>query len=186
MIETALVTLLPAGFLVVLLYGGALFQRRNIEQDGEAPINRTLFYSSKYSILVLWGAMVIQSWGISISLLDVPRFLQLIALLFWTAGFALLYLGRFTLGDSFRLGSAREDTRLKVDGLFRLSRNPMYVGMYATIGASALYTLNPIVILLGVFVIAVHHTIVLAEEKQLQNVFGREYRDYFHSVRQYL
>jgi protein-S-isoprenylcysteine O-methyltransferase Ste14 len=61
MIETALVTLLPAGFLVVLLYGGALFQRRNIEQDGEAPINRTLFYSSKYSILVLWGAMVIQS-----------------------------------------------------------------------------------------------------------------------------
>ncbi len=185
-IETALVILLPAGFLVVLFGGGALFQRRNIAQDGEAPINRTLFYASKYSILILWGAMVIQSWGISISLVEVPRSLQITALLFWIAGFTLLYLGRFTLGDSFRLGTAREDTSLKVDGLFRFSRNPMYVGMYATIAASALYTVNPLVILLGVFVIAVHHTIVLAEEEQMQNAFGPDYRDYYHRVRRYV
>ena len=186
MIETALVTLLPAGFLVVLFYGGALFQRRNIEQDGKAPINRTLFYASKYSILALWGAMVIQSWGISIFIVEVPRSLQIIALLFWIAGFALLYLGRFKRGDSFGLGTPREDTSLKVDGLFRLSRNPMYVGMYATIVASALYTLNPLVILLGMFVIAVHHTIVLAEEEHMQNVFGQGYLDYRNRVRQYI
>src|SRR5512137_596021 len=168
MIEAALVTILPVGFLIVLFGGGALFLKRNIEQDGEAPINRTLFYASKYSILVLWGAMVLQSWGISISVTGVPRFLQLAALLLWVSGFTLLYAGRFTMGDSFRLGTPREDTSLKVDGLFRLSRNPMYVGMYATMAASALYTANPIVVLLGVFVIAVHHTIVLAEEEHMQ------------------
>jgi protein-S-isoprenylcysteine O-methyltransferase Ste14 len=186
MIEAVLVTLLPAGFLAVLFYGGALFQRRNIEQDGEAPINRTLFYASKYSILVLWGAMVIQSWGISISFAGVPRVLQLIALLVWVSGFVLLYLGRFTMGDSFRLGTAKEDTRLRMDGLFGLSRNPMYVGMYATLAASAVYTANPLVVLLGVFVIAIHHTIVLAEERHMQNVFGQEYLDYRNRVRQYI
>ena len=186
MIETALVTMLPAGFLVVLFGGGALFLRKNIEQDGEAPINRTLFFASKYSILVLWGAMVIQSWGISISFVAVPRFLQLIALIFWILGFTLLYFGRFKMGDSFRLGTPKEDTGLKVDGLFRLSRNPMYVGMYTTIVASALYTLNPIVILLGVFVIAIHHTIVLAEEEHMQKVFGQKYLDYYNRVRQYI
>ena len=153
MIEAVLVTLLPAGFLVVLFGGGALFRKKNIEQDGEAPINRTLFYTSKYSVLVLWGAMVTRSWGISISSGEVPRFLQLTALLLWISGFVLLYLGRFKMGDSFRLGTPREDTRLRRDGLFRLSRNPMYVGVYATIAASCLYTLNPIVVLLGVFVI---------------------------------
>ena len=160
--------------------------KRKIEQDGEAPVNRTLFYLSKYAILVLWGAMVIQSWGISISFVDIPRALRLIALLFWVCGFAFLYIGRFTMRDSFRLGTPKEDTSLRTDGLFRISRNPMYVGVYLTIAASALYTTNPLVILAGLFVIAVHHRIVLAEEKHLRNVFGREYLEYCNRVRQYI
>jgi protein-S-isoprenylcysteine O-methyltransferase Ste14 len=186
MIEAVLVTILPVGFLMVLFGGGALFLKRKIEQDGEAPINRTLFYASKYSILVLWGAMVIRSWGISISFVEVPRPLQLIALLLWVSGFVLLYLGRFKMEDSFRLGTPKEDTSLKVDGLFRLSRNPMYVGMYATMTASAIYTLNPLVILLAAFVIAIHHTIVFAEEEYMQKVFGQQYRDYCHRVGRYI
>jgi protein-S-isoprenylcysteine O-methyltransferase Ste14 len=186
MIEAVLITVLPAGFLIILFGGGALLRRRNIGQDGEAPINRALFYTSKYSVLVLWGAMALAGWGIGFSPVAVPRLLQLIALVFWIAGFALLSIGRFTMGDSFRLGSAREDTRLKTGGLFRLSRNPMYVGMYATIAAPVLYTLNPLAFLLGIFVIAVHHRIVLAEESHLENVFGREYAGYRTRVRRYI
>jgi protein-S-isoprenylcysteine O-methyltransferase Ste14 len=186
MIEAALVTVLPLGFLLIIFLGIAYFQRKKIEQDGEAPINRILFYASKYSIIILWGAMALASWGIGFSPVPVPRLLQLIALVFWFAGFALLYLGRFTLGDSFRLGTPKEDTRLKTDGLFRLSRNPMYVGVYATIVASSLYTLNPVVILLGVFVVLVHHSIVLAEEDHMQNVFSREYPEYCSRVRRYV
>ena len=186
MIEAVLVTILPVGFLMVLFGGGALFKKRKIEQDGEAPIDRTLFYVSKYSILVLWGAMVVQSWGIRISMVGVPRTLQLIALLSWVCGFAFMYIGRFTMRDSFRLGTPREDTSLRTDGLFSISRNPMYIGVYLTIAASTLYTLNPLVILLGVFVIAVHHGIVRAEEKHLRNVFGREYAEYCSSVRRYI
>jgi protein-S-isoprenylcysteine O-methyltransferase Ste14 len=186
MIEAALVTILPVGFLIILFGGGALFLRKNIDQDGKAPINRTLFYVSKYSIIILWAAMVIQSWGISISFIEVPRLLQVIALLFWFFGFVLLYYGRFKLGNSFRLGTPKEDTSLTVDGLYKLSRNPMYVGMYATLGASALYTLNPMVILLAGFVVAVHHTIVLAEEEHMQKVFGQKYLDYCRHVRRYV
>ncbi len=186
MIEAALVTVLPVVFLIIIFLGGALFLRKKIEQDGEAPVNRTLFYAGKYSIIVLWGAMALASWGIGFSPIQVPRPLQLIALAFWSAGFTLLYLGRFTMGDSFRLGTPKEDTRLKTDGLFRLSRNPMYVGVYATIIASSLYTLNPVVILLGAFVVAVHHAIVLAEEKHMQKVFGREYPEYCCRVRRYV
>ncbi len=62
----------------------------------------------------------------------------------------------------------------------------MYVGVYATILASICYTLNPIVFLLGVFIIAVHHRIVLAEEQYLLGVFGQEYADYRTRVRRYL
>ena len=186
MIEAALVTVLPVGFLIIIFGGGALFVQKKIEQDGEAPINKTLFYAGKYLIIVLWGAMALASWGIGIPPVQVPRLLQLIALAFWCAGFALLYLGRFKMGDSFRLGTPKEDTSLKTDGLFRLSRNPMYVGMYATIVASSLSTLNPVVILLGAFVVAVHHAIVLAEEKHMHKVFCREYSEYCSRVRRYV
>jgi protein-S-isoprenylcysteine O-methyltransferase Ste14 len=174
------------GFLIILFWGGALFQKKKISQDGEAPINRTLFYTSKWSIMILWGAMALASWGIGFSPFEVPRILQLIALAFWCAGFALLYLGRFKLGDSFRLGTPKEDTSLKTDGLFRVSRNPMYVGVYATIVASSLYTGNPVVILLGAFVVAVHHAIVLEEEKTMQKVFSQEYSEYCRHVRRYV
>jgi protein-S-isoprenylcysteine O-methyltransferase Ste14 len=186
MIEAALVTILPVGFLIIIFGGGALFLQKKIEQDGEAPINRALFYASKYSIIVLWGAMALASWGIGFPPVQVPRLLQLIALAFWFAGFALLYLGRFKLGDSFRLGTPKEDTSLKTDGLFHLSRNPMYVGVYATIVASSLYTINPVVILLGAFVVAVHHSIVISEEKHMQKVFTREYSEYCSRVPRYI
>jgi protein-S-isoprenylcysteine O-methyltransferase Ste14 len=186
MIEAVLVTVLPALFLAIIFGGIPYFRQKKIEQEGEAPINRFLFLSSKYTIILLWGSMALASWGIGYSPVPVPRMLQLIALVFWFAGFTLMYLWRFTMGDSFRLGTPREDTRLKTDGLFRFSRNPMYVGVYATIVASSLYTLNPAVILLGVFVVAVHHAIILAEEEHMQKVFSREYPEYCSRVRRYV
>ena len=186
MIGVIAATILPLGFLAVLFCGGALFLRKHIQQDGEAPIQRTLFYLSKYSILALWGVMVLQIWGISISVFEVPASIQVIGLVAWFLGFALLYLGRFEMGSSFRLGTPKEHTRLKVEGLFRFSRNPMYMGMYATIVAAAVYTLNPVVILLGAFVIAIHHSIVLAEEEHMQNTFGQEYLAYRNRVRRYI
>jgi hypothetical protein len=114
--EAVLVTILPVGFLVIIFLGGALFLQKKIEQDGEAPINRNLFYASKWSIVILWGAMALASWGIGFSLVEVPRVLQHVALAFWCAGFALLYLGRFKMGDSFRLGTRRRTPASKRTG----------------------------------------------------------------------
>jgi protein-S-isoprenylcysteine O-methyltransferase Ste14 len=90
------------------------------------------------------------------------------------------------MGGSFRIGSPQEATDLKVDGLFRFSRNPMYVGVYSTILGASLYTSNPLILFLALFIILVHHKIVLAEEHFLQNVFGSEYAQYCSRVRRYL
>jgi protein-S-isoprenylcysteine O-methyltransferase Ste14 len=186
MIEAFIVTIFPIIFLIVLFGGGSLFRRKKIDQDGTAPINKTLFYASKYSILILWGAMVLQSWGINISPIEVPTLVKWISLFLWIFGFMLLFIGRFGLGNSFRLGTSKESTNLRVDGIYRFSRNPMYLGVYATVLASVLYTLNPVVLLLAAFVIAVHHKIVLAEEEHMRKVFGQEYVDYCRRVRRYI
>ncbi len=186
MIEPICVTLFPALFLIILFGGGELFRRRNIDIDGEPPISKGIFLSSKYLIVAVWILMVMESWGVNLFFRQAPSPLHEFSLVLWAAGFTLLLIGRFGMGNSFRIGSPKEPTRLIIRGLFRFSRNPMYVGVYTTLVASTLYTLNPIILGIAVFVIVVHHRIVIAEEDHLLKVFGPEYQEYCRRVRRYL
>jgi protein-S-isoprenylcysteine O-methyltransferase Ste14 len=186
MVEPVVVTVFPVLFLILLFGGGALLRGKNIDMDGEPPIDRRVFHISKYTILALWAIMVVRSWGVRLPFIGAPGWLRGVSLVLWTGGFLLLFIGRLGLADSFRIGSPKESTRLKVGGLFQRSRNPMYLGVYATLLAAVLYTLNPLVLVAGGFVVAVHHRIVLAEEQHLQKAFGQEYTDYCRRVRRYL
>ena len=186
MIEPLSVTILPIGFMIVLIGSEKLLLSKNIDMGGEPPIGKTLFSSSKYSILLLWAAMIAHSWGINLSFMKTPELLKWVSLCIWVTGFVLLFIGRLGLGDSFRIGSPKESTNLKVDGFFRFSRNPMYLGVYTTLFASVLYTLNPLLFIIGAYVVIVHHKIILAEEQYLQEVFGEQYTEYCHHVRRYL
>jgi len=185
-LQALAVTVFPVAFLIVLFGGGSLFRRRNIDMDGKPPIDRTIFYASKYSILIIWAATVVHSWGISLSFFQPPSFVRPVSLILWVVGFSLLLVGRFGMGNSFRLGSPNESTDLRVDGLFRFSRNPMYLGVFTTLLASVLYTFNPILLLIAIFIVAVHHKIALAEEEYLREVFGEEYTAYCSRVRRYI
>ena len=62
----------------------------------------------------------------------------------------------------------------------------MYLGVYATLLAAVLYTLNPFLLVLAIFVVVVHHKIVLAEEQHLRTDFGEQYAEYCSHVRRYL
>ena len=184
--ERAWITFCLLVFAVLFIATSITFRRQNIDMDGEPPIPRRIFYLSKYAILILWVAMAAQSWGVRLSFVPVPDAVRWTACAVWTAGFVLLLVGLHRLGKSLRVGSPKEATTLKTDGIYRFSRNPMYVGVYLTVIAATLYTLNPIALALAVFVIAVHHRIVLAEERFLAGAFGSAYQDYCRGVRRYL
>jgi protein-S-isoprenylcysteine O-methyltransferase Ste14 len=179
-------TFLPVLFLAGLIRRAVAFRRRHIDMDGDPPISKALFLSSKYVIVILWGAMILQSWGVDLAFVDIPPSARRVSLGLWILGFALLFAGRSFLGDSFRIGSPKERTGLKQTGLYRFSRNPMYLGVYTTLGAVVVGTLNPILLAAAVYAIAVHHKIVLAEEAQLRRTLGEEYRYYCGRVRRYV
>ncbi len=186
MIQPLIITTLPVVFLIVLFGGKELLHRKKICMGGKPPINKTLFYFSKYLVPGLWLVMILHSRGINLSFYNVPSSIKGISFFLWIVGFTLLFIGRFGLGSSFRIDSPKEKTDLKVNGLFKYSRNPMYVGMHATLLASVIYTANPIFLLICLFVIGVHHKIILAEEQFLQNNFGHEFTNYCSRVRRYL
>lgn len=72
-------------------------------------------------------------------------------------------------------------------GPYRLTRNPMYLGMTLLQGAAGLWLSNGwILILIPVALAGVYWTAVRHEEAYLESKFGDAYRDYKASVRRWL
>jgi protein-S-isoprenylcysteine O-methyltransferase Ste14 len=72
-------------------------------------------------------------------------------------------------------------------GVFRLSRNPMYLGMGLFLfGESMLFgSLGPFIIPIG-FVVLMHFIFIIPEEKMLSEKFDDEYETYKNNVRRWI
>jgi protein-S-isoprenylcysteine O-methyltransferase Ste14 len=184
--EPVFVAVFPLLFVVGLISTGVALRRQRIGMEGAPPIDQRLLYPSKVAMLIPWAAMILQSCGVDLALSAVPRTLEWFSFALWALGFSLAMAGRFGLGSSFRVGCAKEKTVLRTGGVFRFSRNPIYVGLNTTFLASALYTLNPIVLLVGAGLTVIHHRIILAEEECLRRMFGNDYEEYCLRVGRYL
>lgn len=91
-----------------------------------------------------------------------------------------------TMKNSWRAGIPKTDeTKLVTNGIYKISRNPAFLGfdlMY--IGIALLY-LNPVSIVFSLFPIVMLHLQILQEEKYLIAAFGEEYIKYKQKVFRY-
>lgn len=153
---------------------------------GKPPIHPVLFYTGKISGYFTWAILILALSGI----ITVERSTFLwstyfsYVLLIIAIGISLLSI--FNLGKSTRLGLPLENTELKTNGCYRVSRNPMYLGFNMLTTAAMLYTVDIWVILPGIYSIVVYHFIIISEEKFLARRFGSEYLAYRRKVRRYL
>jgi len=92
-----------------------------------------------------------------------------------------------SFGDSLRIGiDEKKPDKLVTDGIFRYSRNPIYVCFLTFFAGLFLVHRNIVVtIAVGLFVFAIHRQI-LREEKFLAYRYGEEYEEYRRKVRRYL
>jgi protein-S-isoprenylcysteine O-methyltransferase Ste14 len=76
---------------------------------------------------------------------------------------------------------------LVIGGVYRLTRNPMYVGLLIILIAWALWLSNPLAfIVLPLFVAYLNRFQIKPEERALQARFGMEFERYRQSVRRWL
>lgn len=76
---------------------------------------------------------------------------------------------------------------LVTNGVFRYSRNPMYLGMLLGLGAIAVLVGQPLgFIVLPAFVLHLNRFQVVAEERAIGRHFGPDYLDYRRRVRRWI
>lgn len=100
-------------------------------------------------------------------------------------GLLSVVLGFVSLGRSVSVGLPEEKTELKTRGIYRITRNPLYLGGFLACAGSCLYAMNILNILLLVLTVGIHHRIVTKEEAFLEKRFGQEWLDYSRRVPRY-
>jgi protein-S-isoprenylcysteine O-methyltransferase Ste14 len=157
-----------------------------MEVLGKSPINKYLYASGKLSSFAADGALILQFFGLNFRIIDVPPAISLAALILASIGFMIFIFAMLNLGSSMRFGLPTEPTRFKTEGLYSFSRNPMYLGFFLILFASIIYTANPVIAVLAVYGIYIHHLIALSEEKFLKERFGQRYLDYCGKTGRYI
>jgi len=151
---------------------------------GKTTINPLLFYSGKISGYIVWVLLLISLFSThNISEINLQKWVAIIILCF---GLMFTIVSLINLGKSTRLGIPKENTELKPNGLYKISRNPMYLGFNILSLSAILFINNFVVLILGIYSIFVYHLIILGEEKFLESSFSGQYLEYKKNVRRYI
>lgn len=81
----------------------------------------------------------------------------------------------------------RKSAALVTSGLYRISRNPMYLGMAILLAGVALYfgnALGPVFLIF--FIVLINELQIKPEEAALEEIFGDDYRAYKKRVRRWI
>lgn len=156
-----------------------------MEIAGKPTINPVLFFTGKICGYATWVILVLELFNVQAVTVRSFLFSWKLSFVSLGAGVFFLVASSINLGRSTRIGLPKEQTELKISGVYRISRNPMYVGFNLVTISSVLYTLNPYVLIMAIYSIVIYHYIILGEEKFLENRFGDEYLNYCKKTRRY-
>jgi protein-S-isoprenylcysteine O-methyltransferase Ste14 len=102
-------------------------------------------------------------------------------------GLSLLLWSLISFGRSFRIGiDIDHPDQLITDGVFALSRNPIYVAFAMVLGGEFLIRPNWITLIYLVAAVALMHRQILREEAFLMRNYGEAFAQYCRHVRRYL
>ncbi len=152
---------------------------------GSPPINIVAFAIGKLAIVPHYVFVALWVAGLAPAHKRIAG-VQAVAVALVLIGLVWLIAGVRQLGESTRVGLPVEPTVFKTHGLYRFSRNPIYLGLFLSGTGSCLLVPHWFNIASTLVMMAVHHRIVLAEERFLADRFGDAWQHYRATVRRYL
>ena len=178
-----------AGFYACY-FGKMLSQRRRgIRTDqmgrGKTGRVRAIEIAVKCVTALLPAAQLV---CIALRLTALPDWARILGAVLGALGIAAFAAAMLCMNDSWRAGvSAREKTELVTGGIYRISRNPAFLGfdlMY--LGILLLFFSWPLCVLTALAALLLHVQVVCVEEAHLRVAFGQAYLDYCGQVCRYI
>ena len=81
----------------------------------------------------------------------------------------------------------KKPTFVVIEGTYKFTRNPMYLGVTIALLGAAIYFGNALSFLSPIiFFLVINYYFVPFEEKLLENIFGKKYLDYKKKVRRWI
>lgn len=153
---------------------------------GKTTIHPVLFYSGKPCGYLLWVALLLDLFNVKVinGLHYYP--MKVLACVLLSIGLLFATISLVNLGKSTRLGLPSEATTFKTKGIYRFSRNPMYLGFNLITLAAVLSNLHFLTLFMGIYSMTIYHFIILGEERFLGSRFGEKYSNYKQKVRRYI
>ena len=150
---------------------------------GKPTIPPLFFYTAKLFFFLNWMLFLIKAIFPDFGYIPVPVSLSWAGVTLLVMGGILFIPAVLQLGNSLRYGIPDEETKLKTNGIFRISRNPLYMGMLTICIGSCLYFPDLVNVAFCIYTIIIHLKIIKGEEEFLSNRFGDEWKEYTTKVR---
>lgn len=140
-----------------------------------------------YFITALLLILILHSYIPILTLIESSQ-IKLLGIVLLFTGFGLIIWG----ANMFRIYETpirpfEPPTYLIQSGLFKYSRNPIYLGMVVVLVGAVIFlgSLSPLVVV-AAFVYAMQSRFIKKEEKHLEETFGDYYREYKNKVRRWI
>ena len=184
-----------AGIAILLVFYGCYFikmisqHKKGIKTDqiGKGKVGFVKFVEITMKVVTyLVPAVEIVSIILNISFFAVP--VRIVGVLVAIVGVAVFIISVLTMRDSWRAGVSKTDkTELVTKGIYKISRNPAFLGFDLMYLGILLMFFNLVLFGVSLFAMLMFHLqIVNVEEEFLLEAFGDEYLRYKKKVCRYI
>ena len=184
------IALVIMGIFYAIYFGKMLLQKKKgikTDQIAESQIHNVEFYTEAVMKAATICVVVVEIASVLIGWSLFPVWVRMVGVCMAVAGDVVFGISVWTMKDSWRAGLARADETVMVtDGIYRVSRNPAFLGFDLVYVGILIMFFNPVLLLFSLFAGIMLHLQILQEEKYLPEVFGEEYLEYKKKAGRYL
>lgn len=155
-------------------------------QMAKRKIKDKVFYVEQ--VLKISTSLIVLVEVASIILVNSNLVQKIFGLYFAIVGDVIFGIAIVAMRDSWRAGIADDDDEgreLVTSGIYRLSRNPAFLGFDLVYVGMLVMFFNPVLLICSTVAIVTMHLQILNEEKFLTNVYGDKYLEYKKSTSRY-
>jgi len=154
---------------------------------GKPPIHASLFILSKLCAIIIIIYPVLITLGLKNHTLINHHYFIYAGIGLYLLGMTLFVIALYNLNPiSLKFGLPTEKTKLQINGLYRFSRNPIYLSLLIISLGSIIYSQNILILCSLIISTYLHVKIIIREEHFLQGKFGMDWTEYKKKVRRFL